>query len=106
MRTMVYTTSELYLDYRFNVNAVVINMIGEKIKELIYKYGPNLDIRITKIKHVPDASAAWKPPFTIINGYVRCHLRNDNQFMYLPEEVEEYLKENWFDYQIDFEKRD
>ena len=101
----VFTSVELYLDYRVNKKLIIAHLIGERIKQIIDENGTDINITIKKIKHRLDPAA--EPPFTIMmNGMVRCHLENDKDYFYTPARVWEHLENNWFDYQIDVEKKE
>ncbi len=98
MKVTIYMPINLYLDCRINRKEIINNTIAEKIKELIYKNGTSLDIKIRQRPH-----NVLIEPLPIINGYVRCYLENDKEWFHTPEEVRKYLEENWYDYVIEYE---
>lgn len=104
MRMMVYIDPKTYLDFRFDIRGMVASLIAERIRQIIDEYGTNLNISIKKVKH--NFCYDEELPFTVINGYVRCFLKDGKRYFYEPNEVIEHLNKNWFDYQIDFEEKE
>ena len=98
MKKVVYMPVNMYLDCRINKNFVIGHLIGNKVSEIIDNYGTNLSFKINKIKHTDYKDLVG------INGYVRCHLYDEDKYFYTIKEVEEYLDKNWFDYEIEFEE--
>ena len=99
MKTIIITPINLYLDCRVDRDSLVAKIIASKLEEIIKINGTNLSFKISKIKHID-----YGDDYTIINGFVRCHLpSDDDEYFHTPSEVREYLEENWYDYVIEYE---
>lgn len=105
MRAMVYTDIDMYLDCRFDRERFIKMTIFEKIKSLISEYGIYLQFKISKVKHRFNERdyATYREIYLTRTCLVKCRLKSEEEMLYSEYEVWNYLKENWYDYAIDFE---